>query len=94
MTAPMKLVRLDAARQPADIPRKQAISTRFVKNVKKTTVLPKIRMQASSAKRTTKLIRKSLARAPDRTPAGVVLEASESVRVMRSPGGGYLVEVC
>ena len=30
----VRVVRLDAARQPTDIPRKQAISTRFVKNVK------------------------------------------------------------
>jgi hypothetical protein len=93
MTAPIKLVRLDAARQPTDIPRKQAISTRFVKNVKKTTVLPKNRMQASSAKRTTKLIRKSLALALDRVPAGVAVGASESVRVMHPPSRGHLVDV-
>ena len=51
--------RRDAARQPTDIPRKHAISTMFVKNVRKTTVLPNQRMHASSKKRIRKLIRNS-----------------------------------
>ena len=55
----MRSRRRDAARQPTDIPRKQAISTRFVKKVRKSTVLPNQRMHASSKKRITKLIRKS-----------------------------------
>jgi len=46
-----------AARQPIDIPRKQAIRTRFVKKVRKTTVLPNQRMLASSRKSRPKLTR-------------------------------------
>ncbi len=49
----------EAARQPTDIPRKQAMSAKFVKKVRKTTVLPNQRMQVSSKKRMTKLIANS-----------------------------------
>ncbi len=55
----IRLLGRPAARQPTDIPRKQAISTRFVKNVRNTTVLPNQRMQASSKKRIAKLMRTS-----------------------------------
>ena len=47
------------ARQPTETPRKQAISTMLVKNVRKITVLPNHRMHASSKKRMKKLIRNS-----------------------------------
>ncbi len=40
------------------MPRKQAKSTRFVKNVKNNTALANQRMQASSRKRTAKLMKK------------------------------------
>ncbi len=40
-----------AARQPTETPRKHAISTMLVKNVKNMTVLPNQRMHASSKKR-------------------------------------------
>ena len=48
-----------AARQPTETPRKQAMSTMLVKNVRKRTVLPNHRMDASSKKRMKKLIEKS-----------------------------------
>src|SRR5262245_21808595 len=44
-------------RQPTETPRKQAISTMFVKYVRNVTVLANQRMQASSRKRIRKLIR-------------------------------------
>jgi hypothetical protein len=47
----------EAARQPTDMPRKHAIRTRFVKKVRKMTVPPNQRMQASSKNRITKLTR-------------------------------------
>ncbi len=47
--------RRPAARQPTDTPRKQAMRTTLVKNVRNTTVLPNQRMQASSKKRIKKL---------------------------------------
>ena len=49
----------EAARQPTETPRKHAISTMLVKNVKNMTVLPSQRMHASSKKRMKKLIKKS-----------------------------------
>ena len=54
----MKSRRRPADIRPTDIPRKQASRTRFVKNVRKSTVLPNQRMHASSKKRIRKLIRK------------------------------------
>ncbi len=51
--------RRPAARQPTETPRKQAISTMLVKNVRKITVLPNQRMHASSKKRIKKLITNS-----------------------------------
>src|SRR6266568_1848452 len=45
-----------AAKQPTDIPRKQASSTVFVKNVKKRTWAGNHRMQASSRNRISQLI--------------------------------------
>jgi hypothetical protein len=50
---------LDAARQPTDIPRNVARRMMFVKNVRKTTVLPNQRMHASSKNSNRKLTRKS-----------------------------------
>jgi hypothetical protein len=50
---------LDAARHPTEAPRKHAIKTTFVKNVKKMTVLASQRIQASSKKSIMKLMRKS-----------------------------------
>ena len=49
----------EAARQPTETPRKHAISTMLVKNVKNMTVLPNQRMHASSRNRIMKLIKKS-----------------------------------
>ena len=49
--------RLDAARQPADMPKNVARSTMLVKNVRLGTMLPNQRIQASSKNRTRKLIR-------------------------------------
>jgi len=46
---------LEAARQPTDIPRNVASKMMFVKNVRKATVLPNHRMQASSKKSNRKL---------------------------------------
>ena len=46
----------EAAKHPTDIPRKQAISTRFVKKVKKITMLPNQRMHVNSKKRIPKLM--------------------------------------
>ena len=51
--------RREAARQPTETPRKHAISTMLVKNVRNMTVLPSQRMHASSKKRIKKLIKKS-----------------------------------
>ena len=53
----MKFCRRDAVSRPTLIPRKQAISTMLVKNVRKTTVEPNQRMAASSKKRMRKLMR-------------------------------------
>src|SRR2546423_2544189 len=57
ITQSMKFCFLEAARHPTDMPRNEAIRTMFVKNVRKTTIEPKKRMQASSKKRIRKLIR-------------------------------------
>ena len=49
--------RREAVRQPTLMPRKQAMSTRFVKNVRKMTVLANQRMHVSSKNRIVKLTR-------------------------------------
>src|SRR5437870_2653290 len=56
-TQSMKFCFLEAARHPTDMPRNEAIRTMLVKNVRKTTIDPKNRMQASSKKRMRKLMR-------------------------------------
>jgi hypothetical protein len=57
MTQRINCWRRDAVSRPTLIPRKHAISTMFVKNVRKTTVLPNQRIAASSKNRIRKLIR-------------------------------------
>ena len=63
----MKFHRRDAARQPTDTPRKQAISTMLVKKVRKMTMLPNQRMHVSSKNRIRKLTRNN-STASRRTP--------------------------
>src|SRR5438876_9027607 len=55
ITAADQSLRLEAARQPTDIPRNVASNTMFVKNVRNTTVLPNHLMHANSKKRSRKL---------------------------------------
>ena len=55
----MKFHLRDAARQPTDTPRKQAISTMLVKNPRKMTMLPNQRIHVSSKNRIRKLTRNS-----------------------------------
>ena len=71
----------EAARQPTETPRKQAISTMFVKNVRKITVLPNQRMHASSKNRIKKLIRNSSMPAARRTLAWVIGRAWRSQKL-------------
>src|SRR3954468_22083835 len=58
ITTLIRLLRRPAARQPTDMPKNVASRTILVKKVRKTTVLPNQRMQASSRKRIAKLTRK------------------------------------
>src|SRR5437667_11356898 len=55
MTAGDQSLRLEAARQPTDIPRNVASNVMYVKNVRNTTVLPNHLMHANSKKRSRKL---------------------------------------
>ena len=56
-TVSIRLRRLEAARQPTEIPRNAASSAMLVKKVRYTTMLPNQRMHASSMNRIRKLTR-------------------------------------
>ena len=60
----MKFHRREAARQPTATPRKLAIKTMLVKNVRKMTMLPNQRIHVSSKNKIRKLIRNSSMVAP------------------------------
>ena len=88
MTVSIRFRRLDAARQPTEMPRNAASSTMLVKNVRNTTVLPNQRMQASSRNRMRKLTRnRSPVRRKDSSGMGEVRglypRTSSAARVKR-----------
>ena len=90
----IKLHRRARARHPTATPRKHAISTILVKNVRKTTMLPNQRMHASSKNRIRKLMRNNSTVA--RRTLGMSFEfdrASLAVRMRpkRNPGSAGLV---